>query len=477
MKRTKFIANTDTKKISVNSEIVARMALANLLGQSFGGDRDLYNALGYPKAVGYNDFVLRYKRQDIAKAVIKRPVETTWAGNIEVLEASESEDTAFETAFDKLQKDFKLKTVFSRLDRLTCLGRYGVLLMGFDDVKEKLDFMKPTNPRSISKLLYLKALSEGSAKIESYETNTKSERYGLPKFYEIILKTTIGNGTTSATIKVHYSRVIHVAWDLMEDDTEGTPVMESIFNRLMDIEKLVGGSSEMFWKGARPGYQGVIDKEYNLGSEEEKDLDNQVDEYEHGLRRIFTAQGIELKNLAPQVSDPTAHVAVQVQMICSITGIPQRVLLGSERGELASGQDANLWKTLIQDRRTEQVEPNIIRAFVDKMIEVGILPSPSSAGYTIMWSDLFAPSEKERAETGKTRAAAVQQFLQNPIAPELISVDAFVQFFLGLSKEQIELFHRMKDVSADEESLFQKMIEIEEAATAKKQTQTKEENV
>jgi hypothetical protein len=438
------------------SELLPRLALANLLGMSFGGNRDLYNTLGYPAALNYSDFVARYRRQDIAKAVIKRPVETTWTGDLQILESKDAKNTALETGFDALQKKFKLKSKFARLDRLTCLGHYGVLLMGFNDITKREDASRPVDTKKALKLLYVKPLGEGSATIDTYETNASSERFGLPKIYNISLKSTAKGSTELSTLRVHYTRVLHVAWDLMEDEVLGTPVMEAVYNRLMDLEKLVGGSAEMFWKGARPGYQGLIDKDFSMGVTEEENLDKQVDEYENGLRRIFTAQGIKLENLAPQVSDPTAHVAVQVQMVSSETGIPQRVLMGSEQGKLASGQDANAWKVLIQDRRTEQVEPMIIRPFIDKMIEYKILPSPTVDSYTVMWSDLFAPSENERAETGKTRAAAIQQYLQNPIAIDIIPPAVFVEFLLGLSKEQIELFYKMKE--DPDEVAFQKQL-------------------
>lgn len=459
MKRTKF--NDEKASIQINSETMARMVLAKLLGTSFNGDRDLYETLGYPKAIGYEDCAARYSRQDIAKAVIKRPVETTWAGDIQVLESSKRQDTEFEKAFDELEKAHTLKSKFARLDRLTCLGKYGVLLLGFDDVTKQDEFKNTVATNTKLKLLYVKPLSEKSAQVNTYVTDTKDPRYGMPLTYNISLKNTSANTKNLASMVVHHTRVIHVAWDLMEDEVEGTPAMEPVFNRLMDLEKLVGGSAEMFWKGARPGYQNVVDPDYTLGVDAEQAMKKQVAEYENGLRRILNLQGSQLKELAPQVSDPTNHVKVQIEMISAVTGIPQRVLMGSERGELASGQDADAWKTLIQDRRTQQVEPQIIRPFIDRMIKYQVLPKPASDRYTIMWSDLFAPSEKERAETGKTRAAAVQQFLQNPIAVELIPRDAFVEFFLGLTKEQIELFNKMNGKEIDEEALFQQRIDAQ----------------
>ena len=459
MKRTKFAANSKQDTLTINSLLEGRARLASLMGQqTFGGDRDLYKSMGYPRELGYENFELSYKRHDIAKAIIKRPVEATWSGEVQVSEFGDSKDTEFEKEWDRMEKRLKLKATFSRLDKLTSLGRYGVLLLGFSDVKKIEDFSTPVASTKGGKkveLLYVKPLGEAAAKIHKLEGSPSSPRYGMPDQYNLTIKSV--NVTTpgsSQTILVHHSRVIHVAWDCMENDYLGTPVLEVVFNRLMDLEKLVGGSAEMFWRGARPGYQAVVDKEYTLSTPQEKRMIEQLDEYENNLRRFFAQEGVELKALAPQVSDPKGHVEIQVQMISAVTGIPQRILLGSEKGELSSGQDSDMWKTTIQDRRQEQIEPSILRPFIDKMLEMELLPKPNTEDYMIKWSDLFAPSEKERAETGKIRATAVQSYLNNPMAVEVIPPDMFVEFMLGLTKEQLILANKMREQAISAEEIF-----------------------
>ncbi len=457
MKRTKY---NQSGRLSVASASIARKAIANLLGFSHDGDRDLYQALGYPIELSYDDFYLRHKRQDIAKAVIDRPARATWAGDLMVRESGEAKDTSFEKAFHKLSLRLKLKNKFARLDRLTSLGNYGVLLLGLSDCTSSEQFADPVKKENNLKLLYVKPIGQGSSDIDQYETSPTSERYGLPLQYSITIKGITGTNL-SRTLKVHHTRVIHVAWDLMEDENEGSPVLEAIFNRLMDLEKLVGGSAEMFWRGARPGYQGEVDKDFTMGPEDEAQLREHVQEFQNGLRRMFIQQGVKLHDLAPQVSDPLNHIKAQVMMISSMTGIPQRILLGAEQGQLASGQDADSWKTFIQDRRTEQIEPSIIRPFVDKMVEYGVLPKPETDDYSIVWSDLFAPSEKERAEIGKTRAAAIQQYLQNPMAVEIIPPKVFFEFLLGFSKQQRELAEKLMAEGVQEDDLYSKLMEEE----------------
>jgi hypothetical protein len=231
----------------------------------------------------------------------------------------------------------------------------------------------------------------------------------------------------------------------------GIPKLEAVFNRLYDLEKLVGGDAEMFWRGARPGYQGNVDKDYTMTQTTKDDLKEQIDEYENGLRRILINEGIDLKELAQQIADPTGHVDMQLTMISAVTGIPKRILSGSERGELASTQDTGEWKTYVQSRREDHAEPHIIRPFTDRLIELKVLPKPKSGDYKVDWLDLFSISEKERVEIGKSRANAIREYTTNPMAESVIPPDAFFEFCLGLSQGQIDLIKKQLGAGLSEE--------------------------
>lgn len=437
------MVNTDQSKIQVLSALVARMALANQLGtQQYGGDRDIYQALGYMTDIKFSDYFGRYIRQDIAKAIIDRPVAVTWRGDIRIMESKESEDTPLEKAWVDLDRLLGLKSRLARLDRLTGIGKYGVLLLGLNDVQQTEDFVKPVTGGT-KKLLYVKPLSSESAQILEYETDPSNERYGLPTIYSITIQE-MENGS-SRTIRVHYSRVIHIVDDILESEVEGNPRLEVVFNRLMDLEKLVGGDAEMFWRGARPGYAGKLDKDYQITTATMEDLQDQIDEYEHNLRRILVNEGLDLQSLAQQIADPATHVDIQIQMISAVTGIPKRILTGSERGELASTQDKSEWLEFVQTRRDEYAEPRILRPLIDKLIELGVLPKAGEEGYTILWSDLFAMSKKDKVEIGRTRTEALRAYASQPMTEAIVSPEAFFQFFLGLDEDEINLIEEMRD--------------------------------
>jgi uncharacterized protein len=436
-----------TQTMNTSGSIVSRAILAARLGYQFGTDRDLYQALGYPVSIDYEDYAIRYARQDIAKAVIDRPIKATWRGGFALLESDDDQETALEKAWGELKNRLSLTSKFVRLDKLTGLGRYGVLLLGLDDIQRSDDFKNPINSGQRS-LLYVRPFGEGSCEIEEYESDPSNERFGMPKFYSITISNP--NQKSTSILIVHYSRLLHITEGKTESNVFGTPRLECIYNRLMDLEKLTGGSAEMFWKGARPGYQGKVDPEFMLTDEKKEDLQNQIDEYEHHLRRILVNEGVNYEALAQQVADPDNHVDVQLQMISAATGIPKRILTGSERGELASTEDRENWLSYIGGRREEFAESNIIRPFVDKCMEYKILPEAKEE-YSIQWASLFEESGKDKAEVGKIRATALKEYATNPTAEMIVPAEAFYRYFLGLEDDQIELIKEMQDQAIREE--------------------------
>jgi len=452
--------------IRAYASLVARANLAASLGQSYGGDRDLYEALGYtPQSeLVYGTFVQQYRRQDIAKAIIDRPVKVTWSGDITVVETKIDDSTPLELEWQKLWEDLKLKSKFIRLDKLTGLGKYGIFLLGFDDVSNAKQYTRPVRKKTKNwlkggrRLLYVRPLGEASVEIDTWEKDVSNERYGLPLLYSVTLLDGKSNEMTEP-LKVHYTRILHIMEGQLESETEGVPRLESVFNRLQDLEKLVGGSAEMFWRGARPGYSGEIAPDHTMSTEDEAALKEQIDEYENNLRRLLINQGVKLSALDMQIANPKDHVDVQLSMISAVTGIPKRILSGSERGELSSSQDSNEWTSYVQGRREEFAEPHIVRPFIDRMIEVGVLPEAKDR-YTIEWDDLFSISEKEKVLIGRTRATALREYFVNPITPQLIPLKAFYQFFLGFKRSQVEAITKMKPDDAyrkirEEDARFQ----------------------
>jgi hypothetical protein len=460
------------ESIPISGNLVTRFNLAGQLGVSFNGMRNLYDVLGYPTQLQFRDFLAQYIRHGIAKAIINRPIQRTWKGDVLLIESDDDKETPLETAWVELENELKIKSKLIRLDKLTGLGQYGILLLGFNDVTTNEELINPIVKSNTNKLLYVKPFSQNDATIETYVTDATNPRYGLPLLYAI----NIGNadGTAQSTIRVNYTRVIHVVDEPLESDIASCSRLEVVFNNLKDLEKIVGGSAEMFWKGARPGMQADVKDGYTMGQPEKDALQDQFDEFEHNLRRILQTKGIDLKALESQVSDPKTHVDIQLMMISAVTNIPVRILVGSERGELSSGQDADEWNAYCTSRRKEFAEPYIVRPLIDRLISVGVLPESGNKTnpkkYTVQWEELFTQSEKDKVDVGKVRSEAIKNYVG---AESVMPTEAFYEFCLGMSQDQITLVMEMIDQYKIEE---QKELDEEEKIQDEYRKQGLDEN-
>lgn len=451
-------SNTMQKQLMV-LELMNRIAASRYFGYQYGGDRDLFEAFGYPKDedIPYAQYWAQYKRQDIAAAIINRPVDKTWKGEVSVYNPEEGND-ALHNAWQQLYKDLFLKDKFIRVDKLSTLGRYGVLVLGFSDVKsggtkkgQNVTLADEVKPSAGLKLLYVQPYDEANVSILTYDNNTSSPRYGRPQTYQI--KALQENGST-LDVPIHHSRIIHITGERLNSEVYGVPALERVFNRLMDIEKLVGGSAEMFWRGARPGYTGKVNPEFTAPTDLKDTLDDQMKEYEHGLRRMLISEGVDIQALAQQISDPSSHIDVQIQMISAITNIPKRILTGSELGELASSQDWNNWIDYITTRRTDIAEALILKPFVDRLMELNVLPKQD---YTVEWEPLVLSNEKDKAEVGRTRTEALRSYASEPLAAEIIPTYSFMRHIMGFTDDVIEAIQKdveetMQDVGSEDDA-------------------------
>ena len=471
MKRTKFsedhmarvdaLVHRQSLLHQTMNAVTTRLDWSARLGVTYQGKRKLYQALGYASEneLVYSYYWNKYDRDSIAAAVINRPVKATWNGALVIVEEDgDVKDSKLAKEWKQLNKDVKAKQRLRKVDTLAGIGRYAVLLFGFDDVKEPADWQKP----AIGKkgLRYLKQIDEPNAIIDQWETNSSNPRFGKPCRYKITFLDTTDKGETLKEVLVHHSRVQHVMSPSLTSEVYGTPRLKAIINRLDDLEKISGGDAEMFWRNARPGYTALPRDNYAMGATAITNLETELDSYEHDLRRFITAEGVDIKALQQMVADPLNHFDIQIQAISAEKEIPKRILMGSERGELASSQDKDSWNEVINTRMKEEAEPEILRPFIDKCMEHGILPKVES--YTVIWEDVFAQSEKDKAEVGSKRAATLKAYTDSPFASEVIPPELFFKFFMGLNEDQLAEIETAREEMIREEDLIPEADVVEE---------------
>lgn len=417
--------SNNVRKLFTNSlSDTARGLFAAFLGYSHDGARNLYKQFGYKRILNPLDFYAMYRRNDIANRIVRGYPQATWRDTPVVRDdaADNSDTSAFVEAFENLNEAFRLQWYFERADRLSGLGRYSVLLMGFDGNE---DMAYPLQGQH--KLLYLSPYSEHNTIVNQWDLDTRSPRFGMPKLYTLQKGNPVTGGRTvsqTRSITVHWSRVIHLAETLDDDDVFGIPRLECVFNRLMDLEKVVGGGAETFWLNSRQGMMLTADKDANISPAGIADLKDQAESFEHQLRRTMAMQGVTAQVLNAAIADPSNHVSTLLDLIAGATGYPKRILIGSERGELSSSQDENNWSARIDERRIHFATPNIIKPFIYSMIETGNMPEPSGEWWT-EWPEVAAQSPKEKAEIANLKATAVMNYLRSPGAELVVPQEEF----------------------------------------------------
>ncbi len=400
----------------------------------YSGERDLYDVLGYPQKITYHEYSDRYCRQDLARAIIDLPINYTWGDYPRIYETPDY-NTAFELAWDKLVDEFNIFSVFKLLDRKASLGKYAVLYIGFE---YKVLDNKNLSPE---KLLYITPFSEVDATVDSWDNDKSSQRFGQPETYSI--SAMIGESTISSVVP--WQQVIHVVECPINNSLEGSPRLESVYNRLLDIEQIVGGSSEMFWRGALPGYVANLGDNAFVNDDQINTIKEQLTAFSNNLQRWIYLQGLSVEALAPQVESPKEHVDVQLQLVSSASGIPLRILVGSERGELASSQDERAWLRTIENRRLSFAENNILRPFIDRLINLKLLPAPDTGKYTIEWPSLRILSEKEKADIGRVHTDALSRYVLSPGADLIEPPELFMRRELGMTDSEISAAESMRE--------------------------------
>lgn len=420
-------ATSRAQKLAANNFGRMRM-LRMMAGVQFGGRRDIYQAAGYipQDAEKFEDYWGLYQRGDVAGRIVDMPAKTTWKTPPEISEPDAPDGTKFTKAFLDLAKRLRLWHYFERLDRLAGIGRYGVMMLGMkgaDDVQLREPLERVRRPED---LIYLSVYHERFAQIDSWQMDVQHPRFGLPELYKLYITTNQfdPNWTRSVSITVHHSRCIHAAEDLLQDEVYGRPRLQRPLNRLFDLDKIAAATGESYWQLMSRILQAKIDPEYDMADEDLEKLDDKLMEMTHDLRRQFTGKGVELEWINSQAIDVGNAADFYFSLLSGATGIPKRILFGSEQGQLASTQDTQAYYGLINERQEQFAEPHILRRFIDRMVDIGVLPQPSSGEYVVTWPTSFEEAEKDQAEADLARARAAKELTPvggNPL--DIVEID------------------------------------------------------
>jgi len=393
--------------------------LRSRMARLLSGGNDLADTLhnifldfGYPEQLEFRHFWNMYRRFGIAKNGVELPVDTGWMSP-PTIEANEVFLNEFEKLNDRISVWIRLKG----LDTRQRVGRYAGMFMRVRDGKT------PDQPiegklSGESALMDMVPLYESQLEVIESDMDPTSETFGQP----IILQYRQSvegdrNEETNNTISIHASRIVFAAEGADDGWIYGIPALESVFNSLMDLRKVIGGGAEGFYKNAAQNIVFDLKDSASAMSFKDKldDFSEQYDEFSRNrFRRAMWTPGMEAKTLDSTMVQPKEFFNNALNDTAAGLQIPATILIGQQTGRLASSEDSRQFLSVVQSRRLN-FQTEMTRDVIDWLILFGILPS---AEYKIVWDDLLARSDTEKLESGKSMATINKdQFSSGGSAP------------------------------------------------------------
>lgn len=439
---------------------------------------NLYDACGYPEEIKLADYVSMYSRSGLATRANDMMPDECWKVLPEVYDDEDpSTESPFEAAWKELVDSKQIHHFLKTVDKVAGLGNYAVLLLGFNDKQRLTDPLpgldedgeatdvkitnaeaqKPADKRGKRELTFIRCLDQSCAIISEWELDETNARLGQPKTYTLKLvdpkvglatqvqsdmPVAVGTGVSMDVLDklCNWTRVIHHARNCTTSEVMGSPELENIFNYLLDHRKILGGSAEMFWKGGFPGLSFEVDPELLKRGVtlNKKELREEMEAYAEGLQRYIALTGVTAKDHSPQVADPSMHLEAIITTICISKGFPKRVFMGSEQGELASSQDKRWWNGRVKMHQEMYLTPRLLRPFVQRLIDVGVLPPPKDGKFKVSWPDLEGPTEDDIAARAVKITQALVAYANCRGAMEICPPSNFYELVLKWDLDTIE---------------------------------------
>lgn len=417
----------------------------------------VWDAVNYPdeEEFEFESFYIRYERQPEAAAVIDKPVNDTWQDGPIITDkgsdGNEDTQTDFEEKVgDLLSGDHTRRKPIHRLktlDKLARLGHYAVMVIGFSDGRDLKtpvggvsadaqidddgfltykgdtydgvnvpDDMSDAEFDSPDDVLYLAVFGEDRVIDISTNSDMTSARFRLPESFDLVTEDDDDNDENVSASKydtknVHWTRAIHAPEGTLEDDLSGIPALKPVFHELLNIDKIRAASGEGYW---RAGYQGLhvrppqdAQGKFMEFENDGEDVATEIREFIENFDRTL-ATPAQIEPLDNSVGDPNPHLDANYEAISAATDIPKSILTGQDRADTADMTDLTKYERMIASRRNNYATPRIVKPFIQRLIDTGVLPEPEGEGFEVSWPSLEELTETQEWNLKLTKANAIR---------------------------------------------------------------------
>lgn len=389
----------------------------------------LWDEFGYPDGLEFDRYYRAYERNAVAYAAVHKLLDSCWVDNPTIIDGDADKEstqtTPWETLATKLLKKHWAK--IKDADRRNLVGRYSALLIQFRDGRE---WSEPVDTAVVSRLkdksiVKLIPAWESQIKPGNFDTDTLSETYGQPVSYNFNEQPVGDDGTYGPVrgVTVHPDRII-ILCEGSEDENmlSGVPYLRAGYNKLLDLEKISGGSAEGFLKNASRQLGISFDSSTDMGTiaKQAKEagyetlgeaMNDKMARLNRGTDAALVTQSGTTSVLSVAAADPAPTWTVTANEFSSSIQCPFTILFGQQTGRLASDQDKADWAKRCNGRRWG-FQTAVVEAVLERFWTMGAIDAPASGEVTLAWSDLLAPSEKEKIANMQALADVAQKTQQ-----------------------------------------------------------------
>ena len=421
---------------STEDMIRAREALA--WGSLDAKRPSAWETYGYPERIEFPALLRAYKRTGPGNRAVSLVLASCWRHT----PAIKRKGVDGESDADKL-----LSKVWGKLrawDERNLVGRYGGLILRLADGRQLREEVGIA-----SRLVDLIPVWEDQLQVTAWETDAASERYAMPTMYQYrrrsIAQQADTRGQPDEWADVHWTRVLIWAEGSSTGDLfDGVPWLEAGFNKLIDLEKIGGGSAESFLKNSARNVVVNFSPDADLsgavkaGSGDESQeisvkqaLNDQLKRLNRNQDAGMVTQGATVDTLRVDHVDPKPSWEVAASEFAAAVSLPMTVIFGQQTGRLASDEDVKAVNMLADERQENEISPRLLD-LVSTLQTVGLLPAGE---YVVEWPDIDAPSDDDKLD----RAAKMVTIAKDAMAAGMSGVFSAqqVQEAAGFEPEEL----------------------------------------
>lgn len=368
---------------------------------------DYWDSAGYPKLLNFGDHWNIQSRFGIAHAGIHKIVDKCWQSNPIITDGKNDgkrDSTPFEQDLNILIEKHALFARLKGVDWRQRVGRYAVILPIIKEQSPGETFEPIKKVNSIEALIKLVPKFESQVDVTDVGTNTdiNSEDYGMPSHYNL-REEVFGdrNPIDNKQVKLDPSRVFAVAEGADDGGIFGIPANEAGFNALIDLEIICASGQTALRKNAKQRFiTSIKDNQVASALKDEKlkkEYDQNVDNFNRGDAPNLTVYGMDIHTLQSTLADPTAPFTNSLNVYAASVNTPASEIIGVQMNKQASAGNEMAFNETATSRRENFITPAIIIAFLNYLINIGVVNEPSEE-IIVTWLPLQEDSPSQMLE-------------------------------------------------------------------------------